>query len=148
MPTWALTRRATERPDVLRFLLDTNTLCDAYKGAGRCRERLVAHPATACAISAITLMELMAGSAKAGHPVALRTFITSVSDRYAVLPFDAAVASHAAEVRHILAQAGTPIGPYDTLIAATGRAHGLVVATRNAREFGRVPGLQVENWFD
>jgi len=36
----------------------------------------------------------------------------------------------------------------DTLIAAHALALGAVVATNNVRQFGRVPGLTVENWLD
>lgn len=38
------------------------------------------------------------------------------------------------------------MGPNDLLIAATGRAHDLVVVTHNTREFGRIPGLMSEDW--
>jgi tRNA(fMet)-specific endonuclease VapC len=41
---------------------------------------------------------------------------------------------------------GTPIGPYDTLIAGQAMARGLTLVTRNTREFERVVGLSVENW--
>ena len=39
-----------------------------------------------------------------------------------------------------------PIGPLDTLIAAHARSRNLVVVTGNVGEFGRVPGLVVEDW--
>jgi tRNA(fMet)-specific endonuclease VapC len=32
------------------------------------------------------------------------------------------------------------------LIAATARAHGLVLVTHNVEEFSRVPDLQFEDW--
>ncbi len=41
---------------------------------------------------------------------------------------------------------GTPIGPYDLLIAATALAYNLILVTCNTREFARVEGLIVENW--
>ena len=42
--------------------------------------------------------------------------------------------------------AGTPIGANDLLIAAHAIALDFVVVTGNEREFGRVPGLRIENW--
>ncbi|HYX13933.1 MAG TPA: hypothetical protein VE944_06105 [Nostoc sp.] len=42
--------------------------------------------------------------------------------------------------------AGTPIGSYDVLIAATALTHNHIVVTSNVREFQRVPSLQIENW--
>lgn len=53
---------------------------------------------------------------------------------------------HAAEIHAALVEAGTPIGPYDLLIAGQARARDLTVITRNSREFGRVDGLRMENW--
>jgi tRNA(fMet)-specific endonuclease VapC len=41
---------------------------------------------------------------------------------------------------------GEPIGAYDLLIAGTALARGQVLATHNVREFGRVAGLQIEDW--
>ncbi|MBI4704379.1 MAG: type II toxin-antitoxin system VapC family toxin [Deltaproteobacteria bacterium] len=41
---------------------------------------------------------------------------------------------------------GSTIGAHDLLIAATAVAHGLSLATRNVREFRRVPGLTVSVW--
>jgi tRNA(fMet)-specific endonuclease VapC len=45
-----------------------------------------------------------------------------------------------------LEAAGTPIGPHDTLIAATALRHQATLVTRNVREFSRVQGLQWLNW--
>jgi tRNA(fMet)-specific endonuclease VapC len=46
-----------------------------------------------------------------------------------------------------LGEAGTPIGPHDVLIAATARRHGYTLVTHNTREFIRVPGLLLEDWY-
>ncbi|MFM0067294.1 PIN domain-containing protein [Paraburkholderia aspalathi] len=49
-------------------------------------------------------------------------------------------------MRAHLAKKGTPIGPYDVLIAGQARARGLTAVTHNAKEFKRVPGLTVVGW--
>jgi predicted nucleic acid-binding protein len=59
-------------------------------------------------------------------------------NRFVSLPFDDAVEI----IRADLAQTGTPIGPYDILIAATALAHDLILVTHNTREFGRVTGFE------
>lgn len=64
------------------------------------------------------------------------------------LPFDSDCAAHAARIRAELEAAGTPIGPHDTLIAATALRYQATLVTRNVREFSRVPGLQWLNWHE
>ncbi|WP_425350084.1 PIN domain-containing protein [Methylobacterium tarhaniae] len=66
--------------------------------------------------------------------------------RFPIVPFDAADARRAGEVRAALATLGTPIGPHDVLIAGQASQRGSVLVTRNLREFRRVPGLAVEDW--
>lgn len=61
------------------------------------------------------------------------------------MPFDAEVAAHYANLRTVLEEAGTPIGPNDTFIAAHALALGATLVTADA-EFTRVPGLKIENW--
>lgn len=55
-------------------------------------------------------------------------------------------AARAGELRTTLAAAGTPIGPYDLLIAAQAARLGYTVVTANTREFSRVADLTVEDW--
>ena len=55
-------------------------------------------------------------------------------------------ARKAAAIRAQLERAGTPIGPLDVLAAGHALALGYTMVTDNVREFGRVPGLRLENW--
>jgi tRNA(fMet)-specific endonuclease VapC len=63
-----------------------------------------------------------------------------------ILPFEEADARHAADIRAHLRRLGTPIGPYDLVIAAQARRRGALLVTANCREFERVPGLSVTDW--
>ena len=62
------------------------------------------------------------------------------------VPFNETDAQATAAIRAALKSKGQPIGAYDALIARTGVARGLIVATSNIGELNRVSGLQVENW--
>jgi tRNA(fMet)-specific endonuclease VapC len=53
-----------------------------------------------------------------------------------------------ADIRAKLEKSGTPIGPYDLLIAGTAMSNNAVLITNNTKEFSRVPNLLIENWFD
>ena len=99
------------------------------------------------ALPAIALFEMRYGFAKSDRRAVnerlLERFLGLGVD---VLPFDAEDAAHAGDIRAVLEKNGTPIGPYDCLIAAQARCRGLTLVTANAGEFERVPGLIVANW--
>ena len=62
------------------------------------------------------------------------------------LPFDDRCAEEAGLIRLDLQRSGRPVGPNDLLIAATARAYDLTLVTHNAREFGRIAGLRIDDW--
>jgi tRNA(fMet)-specific endonuclease VapC len=103
--------------------------------------------ATPLYVSVVVLYELKYGARKSAFPernlARLDDFLASVS---AIVPFDADDASEAGEIRAHLETKGTPIGPYDVLIAAQARRRGAALVTLNRREFDRVPGLLVTDW--
>jgi tRNA(fMet)-specific endonuclease VapC len=99
------------------------------------------------ALSSIVLFELRYGIAKSQQRQRnIDTITEFLAGPVKVLNFDADDAQEAGDVRAVLERAGTPIGPFDILIAAQARRHGATLVTANEREFARVPGLRVENW--
>lgn len=129
------------------YVLDTNTLVYFFRGQGRVAERLLATAPTDVAVPSVVVYELETGIAKSIDPTRRRGQLDQLLQVVAVLPFGAEEAKCAAALRARLEAEGTPIGPMDTLIAGTAVAHRGVLVTRNVREFGRVPGLGVEDWF-
>ena len=128
-----------------RYLLDADTVSYALRGQGQVASRVLEHPPSNICISSITLAELRFG-AEAKKSQKLRRAIRSFVKDVAVLPFDEAAAEKFAEVAADLAERGTPIGVFDTLVAAQALSLGLTVVTNNTRHFSRVAGLKVENW--
>lgn len=63
-----------------------------------------------------------------------------------ILDLEREDARAAGEIRAELARRGTPIGPYDVLIAGQAMARGLPLVTNNTAEFERVAGLRLEDW--
>jgi tRNA(fMet)-specific endonuclease VapC len=63
-----------------------------------------------------------------------------------LLDYDLHAAEHTGQLRAELQKLGTPIGPYDQMIAGHARSLGLIVVTNNEREYERVSGLRIENW--
>ena len=130
----------------MSFALDTNTLSYFMRGEGRVAERLAATPPQQVALPAIVIYEINFGLRRAGRRAQLDGFARMVQAT-TVLDFDAEAADHAARIRLELEAAGTPIGPTDLLVAAIARRHGRILVTHNVREFTRVPGLEVEDWY-
>ena len=130
---------------MLKYLLDTNIVIYTIKNRPRrVRERFTRHQGQ-LAISSVTLMELVYGAEKSPQPERNLRDIDGLAARLDVLPYDAAAATHTGQIRAELARQGTPIGPYDQMIAGHARALGLILVSNDAAEFGRVPGLRLEN---
>jgi tRNA(fMet)-specific endonuclease VapC len=131
----------------VKFLLDTNVLSDFARGEQSVMARLRREAPLQLAVSVITEMEVEYGLA--GNPglaprvrEAMRILLNTIS----VLPFEREDARVAAQLRSSLNTQGTPIGAYDLLLAACALRRGLKIVTHNAREFGRVGGLALEDW--
>ena len=98
-------------------------------------------------ISTIVLHELWYGIAKSVQKERnVRNLLRFLVLPFEVLGFDAEDAQIAGEIRGELALRGTPIGPYDVLIAGQAIARGLTLVTANTREFSRVKGLKLKDW--
>lgn len=98
------------------------------------------------AITSLIASELLFGVHRAAADERARgreIFVESLLQTVPVLPFDLEAARMHAMVGAALAEAGTPIGAHDLIIAATALTHGYAVLTHNLRDFQRVPGLVV-----
>jgi tRNA(fMet)-specific endonuclease VapC len=127
-------------------MLDTNTCIFTIKNKpAQVREAFNRHHGQ-LAISTLTLMELIYGAEKSAAPERNLTIVEGFAARLDVLDYDSRATAHTGQLRAELARAGTPIGPYDQMIAGHARALGLVLISNNLREFQRVPGLRVEDW--
>jgi tRNA(fMet)-specific endonuclease VapC len=93
------------------------------------------------------LFELRYGAEKSQNPsrnhARIDEFLTAVTE---IASFDDEDANEAGEIRAFLEMKGSPIGPYDLLIAAQTRRREAVLVTLNRREFERVPRLMVTDW--
>jgi len=132
----------------MAFLLDSNTVIYFFKNAGQVRNHMRQHEDLDCKLCTPVLWELLTGANKARDSSAQHARLALFQARFELLPFDLPAARYAAQVRAQLEAQGTPIGAVDTMIAGVALAHGLILVTRNVREFERVPGLQIQNWFE
>jgi tRNA(fMet)-specific endonuclease VapC len=130
--------------------LDTNIITAAInQRAAAVRQRLMKtlHEGTIVGIPTVVLYELWYGIKKSARAQenadALDDFLALDVTPW---PFEPEDAEEAGDVRAALERLGTPIGPYDVLIAAQARRRGAILVTANKNEFARVPGLQTQDW--
>ena len=134
------------------YLLDTNIIeAWARRNNPALMAKMLAAAPADLAVSVLVEHELRYGFAsRVADPAAPVTkswpLIEQLLALIPSLPLTRPIANRAAELRSDLAAAGTPIDPYDLLIAATALEHGATLVTNNVREFARVPGLIVEDW--
>ena len=129
----------------MRYLLDANAvialLNDTTSPIAR---RVRRHAPRDFGMSAIVIHELYYGAFKSQRVEQNVARVDAL--QFSVLEFDEEDARHAGDIRAHLASKGTPIGPYDVLIAGQARARELTLLTHNTTEFQRVPGLKLEDW--
>jgi tRNA(fMet)-specific endonuclease VapC len=130
---------------MLQFMLDTDSVSFALRGAGRVASRLLEHRPSELCISSITLAELRFG-AEARRSRKLHALIGTFVEAVAVVPFDQPATDRFAVVAASLARRGEPIGTFDSLIAAHAMSLGLTFVTNNLEHFERVTGLHTESW--
>lgn len=131
---------------MLKFMLDTNIVINTMREKpASVREAFKKHAGRMC-ISSITYMELVYGVERSSKPEHNLRSLEGLAARLDIVAFDAGAAAHAGQIRAELAQQGSPIGPYDQLIAGHARGLGLVLVTNNEKEFVRIAGLRIENW--
>jgi tRNA(fMet)-specific endonuclease VapC len=131
----------------MRYLLDT-IVCVMYLN-GRStsvRDRLHSIDLEEMAVCSIVKAELFYCAMRSNNPTRTLARQQEFLAGFASLPFDDEAAIVCGRMRARLASAGTPIGTCDLLIAAIALASNLTLVTHNTREFGRVDGLQVEDW--
>jgi len=133
----------------LSFHLDTNAVIGVLNGRPAAfRERYErVRTSEDVFLSSVAVFELWYGLARSArfeqNVGALRRFLGTLTD---VIPFTDEDAVIAGEIRATLKKAGTPIGPYDLLIAAQAVRNNATLVTANIKEFSRVPGLDWQDW--
>ncbi len=129
------------------YALDTNTLIYFFKGSGNVAERLIEQRPAQIGIPTVVVYELEVGLAKSSSPAKRRSQLETLLDRVRILPLGLDEARAAGQIRARLEQAGKKIGLLDSLIAGTAFHHRATLVTHNVREFGRVEGLKVVDWY-
>ena len=133
------------------FLLDTNIVSELVRRSPNMKvlARLNGTPPAELFISSITVFELRFGAARSAKPGSLWTKIQrDIIHRFQVLPLTERAALTAADLMAPLVAAGINPPLQDLWLAGVAYDLGYTMVTRNRRDFDRITGLKLENWFD
>jgi len=132
------------------FFLDTNIIISVMNRRDEAvdfRLQNEIEAGSALIVTAPVLFELRYGAARSQNPTRnhdrIDAFLTAITE---IMDFDDADANEAGAIRAFLERKGSPIGPYDLLIAAQARRREAILVTLNRREFERIPALMVTDW--
>lgn len=129
------------------YLLDTNVCVDYLNGRfPAVTQRIHATAPDDLCTSSVAVAEMRYGADRSKHPKRNHARLDDFLSEIRCVAFDESAARVFGRIRASLEAAGTPIGPYDTMIAAHAKHLGLTLVTDHERELARVAGLRVENW--
>ncbi len=131
----------------MKLMLDTNICIYLIKERpASVLNRFASHPVGDIGVSVITLAELEYGIAKSSRPARNRAALEQFVSPLEIAPFDRPATAMYGRLRTILEKKGQPIGSMDLLIAAHATSLDVRLITHNVKEFGKVPGLHIEDW--
>ena len=128
----------------MKYLLDTNVLVAMFRGQHGIREAILKAGISNCAVSEITLAELLTGAYKGGIERHAHE-IQFLKDNFEILPVGSALETFARLCASMEKQ-GTPLDGFDLLIASTAMNGKLTLITHNTKHFSRIPELKVRDW--
>ena len=131
----------------MKYLLDTNICIHLFRGKFNLIEKFQEISLDDCAISEITLAELVFGAENSLNPKKNYRIIDKFSEQVKILPIFNSIQIYAREKVH-LRKKGTMISDFDLLIGSTAISNDLIMITENTKEFKRISGITIENWIE
>ena len=127
------------------YLLDTNIVIHLFRGQFNLVDKFRKIDLQDCAISEITLAELIFGAENSSNPEKKQKIIDAFLEQIKILPIFNTIPIYAKEkVR--LRKKGIMISDFDLFIGTTAVANKLTIVTENTKEFERISNIEIENW--
>ena len=128
-----------------KYLLDTNICIFFFKEKYGIRKRLLQTGLENCAISEITLAELIYGAECSIDFEKNIRIINNFIKNIRVIPILNAIGIYAKE-KALLKKAGNMIDDLDIFIGVTAIANDMVLVTDNEKHLNRLSKINIENW--
>jgi len=129
----------------MKYLLDTNICIHFFRGKFNLLEKFEQVNLNNCAISEITLAELVYGAENSFSPQKNHDLIQRFSTQVAILPIIDSISFYGKEKAR-LRKEGILISDFDLLIGSTAVENNLIMVTENVRDFERISNIKIENW--
>ena len=129
----------------MKYLLDTNICIHFFRGKFDLLSKFEEIGIENCAISEITLAELVYVAEKSQNPKKNHKLIEDLIEQVAVLPLYSAIYTYGKEKARLSA-IGQNISDFDLLIGSTAVENELIMVTENLSEFERIKGIKIQNW--
>ena len=129
----------------MKYLLDTNICVHFFRGKFNLIDKLKQVGLGNCAISEMTLAELVFGAENSLIPQKNYNIIDQFSEQVTVLPIFDSIKLYGKEKAR-LRKSGIMISDFDLFIGCTAVQKSLIMVTENIREFERISNIKIENW--
>lgn len=131
----------------MQYLLDTNICVFFLRGKLNLDERFKNKGRENCFISGITVVELRYGAENSDSPIKSHKAVDLFLSGLSIIPIYGSIKLYAKEkVR--LRKLGKPMNDeFDLLIGVTAIENRVVLVTDNVKDFERLEGINIENWF-
>jgi tRNA(fMet)-specific endonuclease VapC len=131
----------------MNYLIDSNICIHFFRGKFGLIDKLEEIGLDQCAISEITLAELVFGAENSGNPGRNHNILDRFVEQVVILPIYDSIYLYGKEKAR-LRKNGTMISDFDLLIGCTAVEKDLIMVTENVSEFGRILNIRLENWIN
>ena len=131
----------------MQYLLDTNICVFFLRGKLKLDELIKQKGRENCFISEITVFELRYGAENSDNPSKSHKAVDAFISWLTIIPIYSSIKRYAKEkVR--LRKLGKPMNDeFDLLIGVTAIENKLTLVTDNVKDFERLDGIEIDNWF-
>jgi len=129
----------------MKYLLDTNICIHFFRGKFNLIDKIDNVGLRNCAISEITLAELVFGAENSENPSKNYEIIDKFSEQVTIIPIFDSIYKYGKEKAR-LRKTGVMISDFDLLIGCTSTENSLIMVTENVKEFERIADIIIENW--
>jgi len=131
----------------MQYLLDTSICVFFLRGKFDLNNHIKAKGLENCFVSEITVVELRYGAENSDNPTKSHKAVDAFLAGLSIIPIFGSIRRYAKEkVR--LKNIGKPMhDEFDLLIGVTAIENKLTLVTDNSKDFERLSGIKIENWF-